>query len=236
MLSSRMSTTINGIRKFRPTTTLLPVFQQQNYQSLLLNPSLNYGKTTTLQQLLMKNTRLLSSSNSWIYGKNNNSPTQIFMRHLTIPSNTDNKDNKKTSLEQSREDSIDSTTTSLPPPQTMTSKERMKLLWKQYGVVFVVTYISVYLSTLGTIYELLAHDFISAKSAVDFFIWLGLDNHLDVTKLTSKTGNFALAWLLTKPTEPIRLVLSSVITPKLARMVGSAPPKVKKVKQNVVKQ
>jgi len=103
---------------------------------------------------------------------------------------------------------------------------RFRELWHNYGMVFLGAYSTVYLITLGSVFEIVSLKHIDAKSAVDYLHSLGVDNYVDLTPIaTSKAGNFALAWILTKFTEPLRLAFTVTITPSLARMLGRAPPK-----------
>jgi hypothetical protein len=114
-------------------------------------------------------------------------------------------------------------------------KGRFRELWDNYGMVFLGTYASVYLMTLGTVYEIVAMKHIDAHSVVAYLHHIGLDNYMDLTPIaTSKAGNFALAWILTKFTEPLRLAFTVTITPSFARFLGKAPPKkvVHTIKEN----
>lgn len=98
-------------------------------------------------------------------------------------------------------------------------------------MVFLVYYGSVYLATLGSMFELVATGVISSAGALEWIKQAGLESYLDVEKINSTAGNFALAWILTKFTEPLRLAFVVTTTPKLARYLGRAPQKVKKVKR-----
>ena len=52
---------------------------------------------------------------------------------------------------------------------------------------------------------------------------LGLAHYYE--HIDPRKGDFAVAWLATKFTEPLRLALTAAITPTAARMLGRAPPK-----------
>ena len=55
---------------------------------------------------------------------------------------------------------------------------------------------------------------------------IGVDRFVDLTPLSgTKAGNFAVAWVLTKFTEPLRFAVTATATPSIARFVGRAPPK-----------
>ncbi len=47
--------------------------------------------------------------------------------------------------------------------------------------------------------------------------------HLDFEELNPKHGNFAVAWVATKFTEPIRLGLSIAITPRIDAQLRKIP-------------
>lgn len=115
-------------------------------------------------------------------------------------------------------------------PPLPNNKSRLQLLWKRYGLVFVFYYGTVYVVSLSTMYQLVSHDYISATGAIDWIKHVGLDSYVDVTKINSKAGNFALAWILTKFTEPLRLAWVVATTPKVSRVLGFSPQKVKKNK------
>ena len=148
----------------------------------------------------------------------NNSPRKTFMSTTTTgpqPTRTEKKNEVKDALHEP-----------LPPPPLVATKSRFRELWDNYGMVFIVTYGSVYVVTLGTVYEFVALEHIDAHGVVSYLHSIGLDKFVDLTPIaTSKAGNFALAWILTKFTEPLRLAFTVTITPSLARFVGRAPPK-----------
>ncbi len=49
------------------------------------------------------------------------------------------------------------------------------------------------------------------------------DQILQQLRDNSKAGTFLLAWLTTKLTEPVRLLVTILITPRIARMLGRFP-------------
>merc|ERR1712194_170188 len=110
---------------------------------------------------------------------------------------------------------------------------------RKYGFVFVSTYATVYVVTLSGLYVGLASGGITAGdisdasdgvNALDKLLML-LDlitfpvEYIEMIKSNPKAGNFALAWLTTKLTEPLRLAFSAAVTPAIARKLGRAPPK-----------
>lgn len=53
---------------------------------------------------------------------------------------------------------------------------------------------------------------------------LGMADHMP-SDVSPKSSSFLLAWVATKLTEPARAALTLIVTPKVARMLGRAPPK-----------
>lgn len=100
-----------------------------------------------------------------------------------------------------------------------------KRLWRQYGLVGVGTYLGVYVVTLGGLYavvktgELVPENVMELAQRLDWFV------RFDSGLLNKKTGDFALAWIATKFTEPLRLALTIAITPSVARLVGRHFPR-----------
>ena len=95
----------------------------------------------------------------------------------------------------------------------------MRELLKQYGGVWVATYGALYVGTLASLYGLLQSGVLGGQDAIDLLQTSGLDKllHLDVEELNPKHGNFAVAWVATKFTEPVRLAISVAITPRIDR-------------------
>lgn len=111
---------------------------------------------------------------------------------------------------------------------------KLRLMVKRYGAVAVVTYLGVYVGTLGML-------FAAVESGVNPFDY-GLDSGWLVEKATGMlegyswsepfveaiqknphAGNFAAAWILTKFTEPVRILVTIAIVPRIARALGKAP-------------
>ena len=113
-----------------------------------------------------------------------------------------------------------------------TAKDFMRL----YGPVFAGTYLSVYVGTLSGIFMALDLDIFSAST-------FGMDPQVAIEKLCTlvedyagykglpdyirenpRAGTFALAWVMTKFTEPARFVASTAIVRPTARLLGRIPP------------
>ena len=103
------------------------------------------------------------------------------------------------------------------------------------------TYIGVYLGTLSGVFVLYVSGFMvdvcplvgnadgleggEPNMYMQLFHKLGMDKYIDPDTLTPTQGNFLLAWLTTKITEPGRAVLTGFLTPPIARRLGYAPKK-----------
>lgn len=117
-------------------------------------------------------------------------------------------------------------------------KQRIQVLWKKYGVVAVVTYLTIYVSTLFSIFSLIKGGMLDVDSfggsgADNYFnpelisekykqliVSLGLDRWIDPNMFNPKAGAFMLAWIVTKFTEPFRVGLTVFLTPRVATWVG----------------
>jgi hypothetical protein len=115
-------------------------------------------------------------------------------------------------------------------------------MFRMYGPVFVGTYATIYVSTLGALYAGVQS---GALDPVALFGWLGQDtgdchNTVDlVVDFMQKhtftesyapsvekhphLANLAVAWIATKFTEPIRLAIALPLTPRIARYFGYGP-------------
>jgi len=114
------------------------------------------------------------------------------------------------------------TSNSVLPPSPLSG---LKLLWARYGVVFLSTYFGIYCITIGTMYKLVSANILSADNAIDMLNYVHLDKVINFSAMDPRAGNLAVAWILTKLTEPLRFVLAASICPKIARAVGRAPMK-----------
>lgn len=101
------------------------------------------------------------------------------------------------------------------------SPSRWRVLWRRYGAVAVVTYIGVYVGTLGAMYGAVTYGILGRADAVSMVEYFGLEQYLiDANEVKSAKTKWAVAWLLTKLTEPLRAALTVAITPPLARTVA----------------
>jgi len=115
-------------------------------------------------------------------------------------------------------------------------KSKVKTMWKNYGVVAITTYLCVYLCTLSSVFLSLDYDIFNAAS-------FGLDPAAAVQKVCDifesvtgsqalpsyirehpKVGTFAIAWVMTKFTEPLRLGFTLATVPQISKWLGRVPP------------
>ena len=111
-------------------------------------------------------------------------------------------------------------------------KQNFKELLKKYGYTAVGTYLSIYILTLGSIFGSLQYDLFNA--ATFGFDPLELINKVcglienntgnqsipNYIRSNPTVGTFAIAWIMTKFTEPLRLGITVLIVPKVAKIVG----------------
>jgi hypothetical protein len=83
--------------------------------------------------------------------------------------------------------------------------------------VGVVTYFSIYGATLASFYGAFSSGILFAGDVVGLIEKLHLGDLFDESLLTPKMGNFALAWIVTKFTEPLRFALTLGVTPAISR-------------------
>lgn len=126
-----------------------------------------------------------------------------------------------------------------PRGTTVSGAKSLGGMIKQYGPVFIGTYMGVYLTTLGSFYlgvqsgvldpivlfQQLKITEVEAASSVQLVVSF-MEQH-DITKPYAHIveqnpymANFAIAWIAVKFTEPVRLPVALAITPRVARWLG----------------
>jgi hypothetical protein len=111
--------------------------------------------------------------------------------------------------------------------------ERLKLLWKQHGYVFIGTYGGIYVMTLGGLYVTLRNGWVGGQDLSQFAHWLGMEGEeFDAKQM--KKGYFAAAWIATKFTEPLRLAATLAVVPFISRALGRTIPKEATVEEAAV--
>ena len=107
-------------------------------------------------------------------------------------------------------------------------------------MVTVVTYLSTYVTTLSGLYFALDNDLLLASSlgfdpvtsvqrVCDLFETMTGSNMLPgLIRDEPRYGTFAVAWLITKFTEPARALLTVLLVPSISRAIGRTPKKIKK--------
>ncbi|KAF4323030.1 hypothetical protein BBO99_00003411 [Phytophthora kernoviae] len=138
----------------------------------------------------------------------------------------------------------------------MSHLDRLKDLWRKYGIVAIGTYLSLYGAVLGSIYVAIDQGWVrtskrrssregqeesfnlitTTNKFVKFAEDMGIAQYLEVERVNSKTGSFLLAWVATKFTEPVRLAVTLAVTPRIARFLGRAPKLPLKVSRSVKKE
>lgn len=104
-----------------------------------------------------------------------------------------------------------------PPPPPKAGK--LRTLIRKYGAVAVCVHLSFYAATLASLYNALEHNLLSAGDATDLLQRLGVDRFISLDDMNPKAGNFALAWIMAKFTEPPRLLITAATTPRIAKFV-----------------
>lgn len=117
------------------------------------------------------------------------------------------------------------------------AKGKIKSLWKRYGVVAIGTYLGIYVSVLSSMFFALDYDIFRSSTfglepaaAVQKVCdlvesWTGNTFLPGYFRENPRMGTFAVAWVMTKFTEPLRLGLAIAVVPSVARFLGRAPPK-----------
>ncbi|KAL0485705.1 hypothetical protein AKO1_003320 [Acrasis kona] len=103
----------------------------------------------------------------------------------------------------------------IPPIEGESFKTKFKNFFKKYGFVGLAVHFSVYFLTIGIFYICLEQNWLNVGDVDKWFRSLGVDKYFNMDKLeeNKKGANLALAWLLTKPTEPVRFLITMALTP-----------------------
>jgi hypothetical protein len=121
------------------------------------------------------------------------------------------------------------------------AKEKSKsgfALLKAYGPVAIGFYASMYVGTLSGIFYGLDHDIFYASTfgfepqaavskVVDYMDLLPFEvgDFKVYVQANPRVGTFALAWVMAKFTEPVRLGVTVLVVPRFAKWLGRAPTK-----------
>jgi hypothetical protein len=103
------------------------------------------------------------------------------------------------------------------------------LFTARYGWVAIGTYLGIYVSTLGTVYVLFDSHLLNVKDIIHDLSESSIASFpfvqviLDKLKENATAGTFILAWLTTKLTEPARLVITILVTPKISKLFSRLP-------------
>lgn len=156
-------------------------------------------------------------SPSFGYSRNTNAVMEIPHRLYSATSHRDEKDSKTTS----------STDIAKPSMQ-----EKFKKLWKNYGMIAVGTYLTMYVTTLGSLFLAVDYDILNAASvgldpivAIDKFcgvveLFTGNHSFPEYVREHPHVGKFGIAWVMCKFTEPLRLGITIAVVPQVAKLLG----------------
>jgi hypothetical protein len=100
----------------------------------------------------------------------------------------------------------------------------IRAFFKKYGKTGFAIYISVYLTTLGSLFAVIDNGILAADDAVKFLKKIGVDRFVDLDRINPKAGSFAVAWILAKFTEPFRMALTLAITPSVVKLLLRRKP------------
>jgi len=106
-------------------------------------------------------------------------------------------------------------------PEKQTLVTRVKGFLKKYGAVGLIFYFGMYFSTLGALYLVFQQGLLPTREVL---IWLserGFEKWIDPERISSsqKYANFAVAYILNRCLEPIRLYMTYFLTPKVSAML-----------------
>eukprot|EP01133_Synstelium_polycarpum_P007918 gene7918-9298_t len=96
-------------------------------------------------------------------------------------------------------------------PAGLTIPQKVKFMFKNYGIVAVVVHFSLYLATLGSFYVALSHG-IDVQS---IFTYFGVER----SALGEGLGVFAVAFALTKLTGLVRVPFTIISVPIIAKYI-----------------
>lgn len=109
-----------------------------------------------------------------------------------------------------------------------TLKGKIKYMWKAYGYFAIGSYLGLYIVTLSSIYFALDFDVFKASS-VGFSPEMAVHKVCEIFEAVTgsqmlpgfirehpKVGTFAVAWVMTKFTEPLRMGITLAVVPKIA--------------------
>lgn len=107
----------------------------------------------------------------------------------------------------------------------MANKKRFAVLAKRYGWLTVATYLGVYVLTLGGLFVIVRAGLVSPPDVNGFingwFVKRAIMGDAQV-HIPPAWADFATAWVLTKFTEPVRLVATLALVPFIARRAPHA--------------
>mmetsp|Transcript_8916 Transcript_8916/g.32904 ORF Transcript_8916/g.32904 Transcript_8916/m.32904 type:complete len:290 (-) Transcript_8916:2101-2970(-) len=104
-----------------------------------------------------------------------------------------------------------------------TVTEKIKEFIKKYGFLGVLIYFAIYFANIALFFLMIEYGLFKQGDVVQKLKDWGLGKHFDVEKtLNGKKSSLALAWILTKFTEPLRMMITVSIVPSIYRGLVSA--------------
>jgi hypothetical protein len=106
--------------------------------------------------------------------------------------------------------------------QTQTSPmNRITKFLKEYGIPGVTVHFSLYFITWAGLYLGIDYGLIKVSDVQKLVRKVGLDKYVDMDNLENKktATSVAIAWILTKFTQPLRIALTIAITPFIMRIL-----------------
>lgn len=108
------------------------------------------------------------------------------------------------------------------PPKKLDAKERLKLLWTEYGTLAIVVFLVLWVGTLSAIYVAVKMGWRQAE-----VIAAGAASEEGMGKTA---GTFGVAYLMFRFTMPFRVAATFILTPIVAKLLerfGWRKPQVK---------
>lgn len=165
-------------------------------------------------------------------------------RMFSMSVNKDQKEAEEEDSKMSAKEAAESTTTTTT---VQTEKPSFRAMVRQYGPLFIATYLSVYVSTVFGFYAGITSGALDPAYLLSFITSPPADGETAattaeiVTKVLDRyswtqwavpyveknpwAANLSVAWVVTKPTEPIRFGVTVGLVPLLARTLGYTTPK-----------
>ncbi|KAJ1414927.1 hypothetical protein B484DRAFT_434847 [Ochromonadaceae sp. CCMP2298] len=120
-------------------------------------------------------------------------------------------------------------------PVEVSFKDKVTGMWKNYGKLAIGTYLCIYVGTLSSLFMALDYHVFNAATfgfdplqAIDKVcdIYEGVTGSASLPEYireNPRVGTFAVAWVMCKFTEPLRLATTVAIVPSVSRLIDTLP-------------